>query len=737
MQRSRTFTHVPRKLALRTTEPQLFVPPHKRREANKPDSALKRVWNALKQRKWQIMLMVLLGLVTGLFITLATPVTYRATAQLQIAPENTSEEKPLFLANHYELLKSRLLARKVIDSLGLSADTTTQDVQEKTTKRLLTQLVDGARKLIDGDNTSAESVLGKLPPEERFLAALTIEPVPNSTLVKIHYDSAEPIMAERTANEITTQFMAMVLNQNADTTTTSDEVKGIVTGQLNEAKSALDKSEAALAKYATEKEIIAANGAPDPAADRLAQLETAVTEAEKARIDTESLYAQSRSGETVQFLTDNPAIRTLQDTYTKQQADYQEKLKFYKPEYPEMLTIQEQMNISKQQIETGIKTARDEVKAKYLAAQQKEATLRKELGQQKGKLLDIREKTVTYNTLQREVETNRSVYEGLLQNIKNANSVTNITKSKISIIDSAILPYSQFSPNINLNLGLGVMLGLLTGIILAFLREHFDDRLNNRDTLENLLTLPVLGVIPHTKSMKPSVALQASNPATSEAFSSLRTNLMFAINLDTNPIIHVTSATAGEGKTDVCINLAHSFAQSGKKVLLVDCNLRKPSLHQKLDIDNSEGLSNFLNDELNVNQLIRTTHIPNVHIIPSGSRIANSVELLLNSRMSELLEATIREFDIIILDSPPVMDIADAMILSHWANVTLLVAAHAQSREKSVLDAYHKLRYTRSLVLGSILTKVRGEHGNFQQYHYYRHPAGEKIKLTNQITQDA
>lgn len=459
MQRPPHTVHLPqRKLALRQAEVQVFIPPNKRHTANKPESMLKRLWGGLKRHKWQIMLLLLLGTIGGIIISLITPVTYRATVQVQITSEDGSTANPSFLANSHELIKSRLLARKVIDAIGFSSNDSDQG--QTNAKNFLSQLTNEVKKLINSDDFGIDSI----PLEEHFLAALTIEPVPDSTLVKIHYDSHDPLMAARIANEIATQFMAI---KQAPGATTTDAIKGVISTQISDAKIALEKSESALADYAKKYEITATTGSPDPNADRLTQLEASVTEAEKIRIDTESLYEQSRKGETIQFLTDNPAVRNLQDTYNKLQADYQEKLKFYKPGYPAMLDIQEQMNSIKKQIDEGIKTARDEIKTKYFTAQQKEITLRKELSQQKDKLLDIRQKMVAYNALQREVETNLSVYQGLLQNITNVNASTDIATGKISIIDSAIPPYSQFSPNINLNLATGAILGLLAGFILT------------------------------------------------------------------------------------------------------------------------------------------------------------------------------------------------------------------------------------------------------------------------------
>lgn len=721
MQRPPHTVHLPqRKLALRQAEVQVFIPPNKRHTANKPESMLKRLWGGLKRHKWQIMLLLLLGITGGIIVTLITPVTYRATVQLQITSENGSTTNPSFLANSYELLKSRLLARKVIDAIGFSSNG--DDQKQTNAKNFLSHLTNEVKTLINSD----DSGIGSIPLEEHFLEALTIEPVPDSTLVKIHYDSPEPLMAARIANEIATQFIAIKQTPEA---TTTDAIKGVISTQINDAKIALEKSEAALAEYAKKYEITATTGSPDPNADRLTQLEASVTEAEKIRIDTESLYEQSRKGETIQFLTDNPAVRNLQDTYNKLQADYQEKLKFYKPGYPAMLDIQEQMNSVKKQVDEGIKTARDEVKTKYLTAQQKEVTLRKELAQQKDKLLDIRQKMVAYNALQREVETNHSIYQGLLQNITNVNANTDIATGKISIIDSAIPPYAQFSPNINLNLAIGAILGLLAGFILTFLQEHFDDRIRSQDSLENLLSIPALGYIPYGKPKQNSAFPLNQNSATTEAFRTLRANLMFAADLEKKPVIHITSAIFGEGKTDVCLNMASSFAQTGKKVLLVDGNLRKPSLHHRLQVSNKEGLSNFLNGKSNLEQVIFTTQIHNVYLLPAGPSVTDLAELLLDGQMHELLALVPRKFDMIILDSPPVLGIADALVLSHWANITLLVVAHGQSREKSVLDAYHRLRHTRSVIIGSVLTKVKEKHNRYKQDH-------KKIKLPQRLAKD-
>jgi len=697
---------------------------------------LKQIWRVLRQRMFTILIIALLVFAAAAFKTLTTQPIYRATAKLQIdsdksvnvltydveaQPNNTNDKD--FYQTQYELLQSRSLARRVIDELNLYPQL--ENSEPNLVKLFFADTWTQIKTFIFDKEQTVESKpveLGEYPIEDLFLSGLTVEPVKNSRLVLVHYNSTDPAKSVQSVNTLTKHFINTNLERRVESTTYA---KDFLEEQLVLTKSRLEESETKLVAYAKEKQIInLGEKNQDLSFDRLVTLHGALTAAEQKRIATESLFRQSRSGDKAAFLTanlDTPAIQTIKQNHAALEAEYQEKLQFYQPEYPLMQELNEKIKALQGQLNKEIATAKDGLEAQYLAAKQEEDALRKELEQQKNTTLDIRDKSIRYNTLEREVETNRNLYEGLLQRIKEVGVAGNIEKNNITIIDSAILPFKKFSPNTQKELQQGVLLGIFLGVAVAFLLEFLDDRLKSKDDLERLLKIPVIGLIPRAKGKDTqSVALLShSDPrsALGEAYRSVRTNLLFATREGAPKILQVTSALPSEGKSSTATNLATTFAQAGKKILLVDCDLRKPVLHQRFKLENTEGMSNFLTMQAEAVKLIRSTEISNVYIITSGPLSPNPAELLLSERMGDLLKLVPTEFDMIILDSPPIMGLADALILSNWASATLLVTAFGESRKKPLQDAFQRLKHVNAHVLGTLITKVKSGGGGYG-YHY-------------------
>lgn len=741
-------------LTLRDEEFNTLANPVEKRDDEDDEIDLRQLWHTLVRHKWLIGGIALLIFLIVTIVTLMMPPQYRASVTLKIDLENsgkvlnydveTQPSRPVndkdFYQTQYELLKSRSLARRVIDQLNLYPNDA--DPETQLAKPFFADTLTELEKLLRGDDGTAQERLGSYPVEDKFLKNLTVEPIKNSSLVKVHYDDKDPEKAQIIANEVAAQFISLNLERRVDATSYA---KNFLDDQLVQAKSKLEESESKLVAYAKSQEIINTDDNKNLSSQRMEALHAAVTEAEKNRIIAEGLYEQAKNGDSALFLAESNNLGTLKDSLTKLEAEYREKLQTYKPDYPKMVELQEQINVLQGQINKEIQAARDGLKAKYLAAKQQEDQLRREMQQQKSTLLEVRDKSIGYNTLLREVETNRNLYEGLLQRLKEVGVAGNIDKNNITVIDEAILPFGQFKPNIKLNLALGAVAGLFLGVVVAFMLEFSDDRIKSKETLENLLSMPVLGMIPRAKAKEEKDAALMSHrdprSAIAEAFRSLRTSMLFATREGAPKILHVTSAMPGEGKSSICVNTATAFAQSGKRVLLVDCDLRKPSLHQKLKLDNSEGMSNFLTHQAEAQQVIKKTEIPNVDIITAGPLSPNPAELLLSERMGELLKLSQNgTYDMVIIDSPPIMGLADALILSNWANATLLVATFAQSRKKPLADAFQRLRHARAHVIGSILTKIKSGgagYGYSYNYEYHYTYGGESSSKTRRLSKSS
>lgn len=363
------------------------------------------------------------------------------------------------------------------------------------------------------------------------------------------------------------------------------------------------------------------------------------------------------------------------------------------------------------------------LEAELLIARQQEKELKAELISQKTALLELEDKSVGYNTLKREVEENRNLFAGLLQRMNEVTAAAGVGSNNISIVDKAVTPYAKHKPNTKLNLALGLVLGLFVGTVVAFLLEFLDDRIKTENDLDRILGLPILGMAPLVKGKQDSdvslLSLQAPTSATAEAFRSLRTNLMFSTSTGAPHTLLITSSMPSEAKSSTCTNLATAFAQAGKRILIVDADLRKPTMHKRLKLDNTRGLSTLLTHQVELEDAIQQTPIENVVAIPAGTIPPNPAELLSSERMLEILQLAPETFDIIIVDAPPVMGLADALILANRVSATILVAAHAQSKKRPLADAYQRLQRAHANIIGTVFTKVKSGASYGYSYDYY------------------
>ena len=392
--------------------------------------------------------------------------------------------------------------------------------------------------------------------------------------------------------------------------------------------------------------------------------------------------------------------------------------------------LRKQIDKETQNIQT---TTAVDIKAEYLAAKERENEFRARLDTQKGDLLDVRDKSIRLNTLKREVETNRNMYEGLLQRIKEVGVAGGAINNNIAIIDSARVPFAAISPNVRSNLMRGALLGLALGLGLALLLEFMDDRIRGFDELERLTGFPILGIIPKSKLKESEkLALMSQNEPRSsfaESFRTLRTNLMFSTQQGVPKTLSILSTSASEGKTTSAINIATIFAQAGNTVLLVDADLRNPSVHKRLQLDNSKGLTNFLTSHNSLEAITQSTPIPHVYTITAGPISPNPVELLASKRLEELFALTKDgTFDLVIFDLAPVLGLSDALIVSSQTEATLLITEFGQSKKKAVTGAVKRLKHARSNIIGIVSTKTKQPGiGYGYDYEYYSYGTDKKI----------
>lgn len=695
---------------------------------------LRELWRIIVNRRWSIILVTLLSLlIAWTAVYLMTP-TYRAGLTLQIDREDIKvvkieEVTPVesagpsldYYQTQYEILKSRNLAQRVVDQLNLANQQPKQSIASQFKAWLKESL--GISKTSENlepksETARRESVLNA------FASSLRVEPVRNSRLVKLRYDSFDPQLAANILNTLAKSYVDMNLERRFDA---SAYARNFLQERLQQIKVRLEESEREMVEFATKQGIVNVSGDENQniVAQRLAEINTGLTAAEKQRTAAEAVYRKmlDTRGHGISQVLDSKIIQTLKDSKAKLEAQYQEKLSVYKPAYPLMVQLREQIDQIDRQINQEVANIRAAITANYEAAKTEEALLRANLNQSKRDVLELQGRNIQLSILRREVDTNRELYNGLLQRFKEIGVAAGIGTNNISVVDEATPPIFPYKPNFPLYTLLALGIGLLSGLGLAFLREYFDDTFKQPEEIEKLLGLPVLGIVPwmqKKRSQTRSIALVGYDDPRSplaEAYRSLGATLGFSTVSGVPRSLTVTSATIGEGKSTSILNLGIQFARSGKKVLLIDADLRNPSLHRILELNNEVGLTNLLTgDQARSVNIAKPTQIPELFVIPSGPISPNPAELLASSKMAELITMACEKFDQVLIDSPPVMGLADALILGNLCDGMLLSVDISRTRRDYVRAACKRLRGARVRLIGIILTKIHSRHGSYTYY---------------------
>ena len=705
-------------------------------------------WRILVKRR-RLILSILAGVTAlALLATLmATPI-YRATTVLQMEkegpqvvqfegaqPGEISGRDPAFLQTQYELLKSRSLAERVANELDLG-DGDIERLNDPGWLGRMLALLRPQGKAEGGDEapTTAAEAAAQLRRATGVVAGgLTVEPVRNSNLVRLHFDSPSPQFSARVANAVADGFIASGLERRFGA---SSYAKTYLEDQLKLTKAKLEESERKLVAFAQQEGLVSTGeDGQSLATQNLTQLNAALAEAQAERIRAASRWNQASRGALSADMTSGTNIAGLQQQRANLQLQYQEKLQTFKPDYPEMVQLKSQIDEIVRQIGAETGRARAAVKAEADAAAARESMLKNQIATLRTEALDVDGRSIQYNILKREVDTNRQLYDGLLQRFKEVGVAGDVRANNISVIDRAEVPSWRFKPNLALNLAIGLLLGGMLGVLVAFLLEFLDDTIKTPDDIEQKLKLPVLGVIPKL-GPKESVASARDDPRSpfSEAYRSVRTALQFATDHGVPRTLLVTSTGPGEGKSTTALSLARKFTQLGKRVLLVEADLRNPSLHRTLGIKAELGLSNLLAGGCRLAEATRETDDERLHVILAGPLPPNPAELLSGSKLVSMLTVASERYDQIIIDGPPVLGLADAPILANVMDGTVIVVSSATAKVGAVQAAIKRLLVARARLVGALLTKYDARTAGYGYGYGYQYDSyyayGNAPKLT-------
>lgn len=676
---------------------------------------VRAVWSAIYRHRILIAVVVLLSLGVGLAVTMLSTPIYQASASVQIEQQaarvlNTDDIQPepgrnedRFLQTQVDILRSRSLAERTAQTLDFFGN-----------NRFLIAM--GQR--VPADATMAPGAQDGLRRQVVSLLQgnLTIELPRESRVVQIAFESPDPALAARVANGYAENFIVSNLDRKYEA---SSYARNFLEKQLAEAKERLERSERAAIAYARSAQLIDASGGTAATAGgssgprslvtaSLVQLNDALSEAVSARVAAQQRWQQAQSTPIMSLpeVQANGTIQGLIAQRSQAQAAYQEELQRRKEDFPTMRQAAARIDELGQQIARLAQEARLSLRDRYQVAARQEQALRGQLAQLKGETLAEQDRSVDYNILRREVDTNRTLYDGLLQRYKEVSAASGVASNNVSIVDRAMVPSNPIYPKPVLNLAIAGLGGLALALLMIFARETFDDAIRLPEDVDKKLGVPFLGAIPRLETTEtPKDAFADQRSAFAEAYYALRSTLEFASAGGLPRSLLCTSSVEAEGKSTTSVSLARSFARIGRRVLLVDADLRNPSLHRTMERPNEVGFSNLLTRQLDHAQIVQETETPNLSFIACGPLPPNPGELLASAQLRSVVEGLTELYDLVLFDGPPVMGLADSPLISSVCGGTIFVVEASRARRGQAKVALRRLKSSHAHLLGVVLTK--------------------------------
>ncbi len=713
------------------------------------ESALREYFRVLIKRKWTVV-----GCLAVIFTIVAiasfkmVPI-YDAVGRIAInKPDNNlvnfkdaqggaDYSDPTDLDTEVAILQSDLLALQVIKTLNLDK------MPEFGGRPGPTDSL--APDPLQADSSRTSALLGA------FKGGLRVALKPNTRIVEIRYVSTNPQLAASIVNTLATTYVEQNFKTKFESTMQASDW---LSKQLVDLQMKVETSQEKLVRFQKEHEILGTDEKQNIITEKLAELNRELTAAESNRMQKESLYRLVESGDPeVVAATGNalevggaggsgglaPLVGSLRAKQADLKIQVAELSTQFGPSYPKVSQMNNQIKEVDAQIEVELKKVSNRIRGQYLAAQQEESMLRGEFEKQKQEANKLNESAIQYSLLKRDVDVNRQLYEGLLEKLKEAGVTAGLKSTNIRLVDAARTPTYPTEPNIPRNLAFALVLGLTSGIGLAFLLENMDNTVRTTEQAQIISGLPSLGMIPMgsknglDSAGKKLLSVASSREAVelvtqarpqsqmAESYRALRTSLLLS-NLGTPPkIVMVTSARPQEGKTTTSINTAIVLAQKGVRVLLIDADLRRPSVHKTLGMGPRSGLSNVLTGSVTLDHAItRSPILSNLFVLPAGTPPPNPAELLASSNMRDFLNELRDKYDHIIIDTPPTLSVTDAVVLSQRVDAIILVIRSNKTTKQALRRARDILMQVNAKITGVLLNAVDLTSPDYYYYYEYQ-----------------
>ncbi len=686
-------------------------------------------WQAALRHKIAIAIIIAVCIAVGIIATLLMTPYYTSTATVEInreqdkvtnvegvtASDNAAQNLE-FYQTQYSLLESRSLAERVVRSQNLVSKPDffeTFDIDP-----------DNSGLLTERSNTQTAAERN----ERLKLAAdilqdhISISPIRGSSLVDISFQSPNPALSAQIANAWVEEFIASNLDRRFSSTA---EARKFLEEQLADLKLKLEDSERNLSLYADNKQIITLSSEQTAdgktvsqktlASSNLEALNAALAQAIADRIAAESEAGRSAGNKNA--LT-NIALNNLREERAKVQADYAKLMVQFEPEYPTAKALATQIAALDRSIASEETRSRTGTSARYQEALEREQKLRAQVERLKGQFSGERRDSIQYNIFQREVDTNRQLYDGLLQRYKEI-GVAGVGTNNISVVDPAQPPEQPSSPKLLLNIALAMLAGLGLAAAYVFIVEQIDQTIKDPSDLKSKLGIAPLGSIPDLEKEDILVSLGDKKSVAWEAYLSIRTSLAFLTDHGVPRSFLLTSTRPNEGKSTSAFALASVLASTNKRILLIDGDMRNPSLHHMLGKKNTNGLSNYLTGEDDLSKLIHQESAYGFDAMSAGPIPPNAAELLSNSRMRELVAKLTETYDTVIIDAPPVLGLADIPLLADSVEGVIYTIEAGGVKLRGIQSAIQRVRSSHAHIFGGIVTKVQSQHSGYGYAYQY------------------
>src|SRR5580693_4828355 len=730
----------------RTSGPRVYP------ELSSQESAIRDYLRVLLKRKWTVLACLFTVFSVVAIASLKMTPVYEASGSIAINKPDSSlgnfNNSTTFNIDYYDptdletevkILQSDLLALQVVKDLGLDRRPEFGGKAAPSSSSL-----DLAPDPLQADSSRTSALLGG------FRGSLRVTLAPNTHIVELHFRSPDKELAATVVNTLMSTYIENNFKSRFDSTMQASDW---LSKQLVDLQMKVETSQEKLVRYQKEHEILGIDEKQNITTAKLDELNKALTAAESERMNKESVYRLVQSGDADTVASAATALEAagpgtqsasvlLEGLRTKE-ADLRiqaaELNTQFGPSYPKLAQVDNQLKEIDAQILLETRKVAGKIRGQYLAAVQRETMLHDALEKQKQEENKLNESAIEYSILKRDLESYRTLYEGLMEKMKEAGVSAGLKSNNFRIVDVARVPTYPIEPNIPRNLAFAFVLGLTSGVGLAFLLEGLDNTVRTTEQAQMISGFPPLGMIPmgsrtaREGANAKRLVIAASNEAVelvtqvrpqsqmAESYRALRTSLLLS-NLGAPPkVIMVTSALPQEGKTTTSINCAVVLAQKGVRVLLIDADLRRPSIHKTLGMGPHSGLSNVLTGSATLEQAItRTAVLPNLFVLTAGTPPPNPAELLASANMKDVLTQLRGQYDHVVIDTPPSLSVTDAVVLSPRADAVVLVIRSGQTTKTALRRSRDILMQVNAKVVGVLLNAVDLSSPDYYYYYEYQ-----------------